>query len=438
MVSLPFAGRFPRRRANAFTPVNILLTSAFQGVADLILRPSVLLPAIAFLSGASPLQIAAFATATGASWAIAPFVLGGLRRVGIPARSITITASVIRLISVVGLFILASRFDSTDADQWLVQLLWLTSVYHASNALTSQSATPAIARAVAGPMRLRIFRIRRLTSLLASLGTALVAWSVLRADAMTLDLSVERLLVLAAIAVAAASWFLIAIPDGGRSTMPAGRSGSDVALGTAWSRRPVRRYLVFRWLLGIATAGDVFLIVHGIRELDLTLPAIGEALVWLSIGYLVGNVLWTGWARAFGSRAPLQISALLHLFILLCAVLIPTLVTTSPYTDRFDSPDVAARAFAALFGVLGLAVAALAVANGRYLRDVTSAAELAAAVRLTNASMAVLGFAPLGIAMIVDRVSLERVLIGLAVAAFIALLASGVLSESRSGFRRRA
>ncbi|MDQ3539923.1 MAG: hypothetical protein M3440_04480, partial [Chloroflexota bacterium] len=84
-----------------------------------------------------------------------------------------------------------------------------------------------------------------------------------------------------------------------------------------------------------------------------------------------------------------------------------------------------------------LAVSAQGTANQRYLLDISAPVTMRQAVATTNGVHAVLAFAPLGTAYLIGRTSLDEVLWIAAALAFIALLISGFLIESRVYISRR-
>ena len=198
-----------------------------------------------------------------------------------------------------------------------------------------------------------------------------------------------------------------------------------------------RRFLIYRLFLALCAAADPFLIVFGLVRLGLNLGDIGLSVAVYATGHLAGILVWPRWVAMWSARAPLQIISLLRLLILVVAVSIPSISTSGLYAGRFDGPQVAVWCFSAIFGLLGLVVSANNVSNFPYLLDIVPAGQARPAIALSNAVMGVMALAPLAAAYLVERFSLESMLYSAIALAFIALVTSGLLVESRVRVRQR-
>jgi len=195
--------------------------------------------------------------------------------------------------------------------------------------------------------------------------------------------------------------------------------------------------MLFRVALGLAAAADPFIIVFGLRRVGLELGDIGLALVAYAIGHLAGILIWPHWSPHQSARAPLQIAALLRVLVLVITIGIPAIVSSTLYTDRFASAEPAVRLFLIQYVLLGLAVSAHGWANQRYLQDISTPETARQAVTTTNVVHGILAFGPFAAALLIDRTSLDEMLWIAAAIAFIALLISGFLIESRVFVVRR-
>jgi len=130
-------------------------------------------------------------------------------------------------------------------------------------------------------------------------------------------------------------------------------------------------------------------------------------------------------------------TALLRLLILVVAVSIPSISASGLYAGRFDGPDVAVRCFIAIFGLLGLVTSANNVANQPYLLDIVPADLAHPAIALTNTILGGLALGALAAAFLVERFSLQAMLYVAIILAFVALVGSGLLADSRIRIRQR-
>ncbi len=425
------------RRANQFTPVNAMVNGALQALADIALQPVIFLAAIAYLLGGSPYQIAGFAVVSLASWALADWIAAPLRLMLRRDFRLVTIGSVIRLAAAIAIGIIGLRLEDGNSPDQVGVLLVAYAVYQLASAVIGRASVHSIHGTGALGSRRGLFRSRAIIGAIASVIGAGAVWSALGTTGTTGD-NGGLVLVLAAIGIASATWFLLAIP-GNRRIEPrtAYRSQSSRQGLAALQSRAYRRFLVFRSTLALSAAADPFLIVFGLEQLGLTLGEVGAALAVYAAGHLLGMVFWPRWAAARSARAPLQVTPLLRLVVLVVAVSIPSISASGLYAGRFDGPEVAIRCFIAIFSLLGLVTSANNVASQPYLLAILPDDVSRPAIALTNTILGVLAFAPLAAAFVVERFSLETLLYVAIVLAFVALVASGMLAASRVRVRQR-
>lgn len=434
---VPFtAAHTRRRRHNAFTPINALLSATLQSIADVILHPTILLAAVAFLLGGSPYQVAAFAAIAFAAWTMTSLLSPALLAVSRP-YVLVLAAGAVRLLAVIWLAFTAFRSpgrDPADTIRWLIVAF---AVYQAASAIAGLASVGTLVGLPSTPRRTAVFPRRAAIGTCAAVLGGAVVWSVNRSVTAVQD-GLGMLFVFAAICVAAATWFLVAIPPGRPKrlrhdeTAPVSRSPLRPFATGAF-----RRFLLYRIATGLVAAADPFIIVLGLREAGLGIRHIGLALVACALGHLAGQLWWPGWTARRSPRTPLQVAALLRVLALVIAIGVPALVTSASWTDRFSDASVTRLLFLIPFALLGLAVSVQSMANQRYLIDIFAPATLRPAITATNLVHGVLALSPILAAYLVQRTSLDQMLWMATATAFVALLLSGLLADSRIRVNRR-
>ncbi len=421
------------RSANRLAPLYVVLNAAIQAVAGIVLQPMIILAAIAFLLGGGNYRIAAFTVVAAVSWALAPalpLVLGSWM---IRSYPVVLGAGVARLIAAFIIGFVGFRIDNLSTGR-IVNLLILAFLIHqVAAAVSAPASTSVILGGTSTSQRTAIFHRRGYAAAIASAIGALACWSVFRSDE-SFQRSVGLLLMLAAISLASATWYMLGIRGGARTTTPAPRP-SSTSFREAFRSAPFRRFVSFRILLALTAALDPFVIVFGFQELGVTTAYIGWAILAYAAGQLAGHLGWTRWIAGHSPRVPFQIATFLRLLFLTWAVALPTLATSNLYTERFDDLTAAMGGFAAGFALLGLAASVGHPANHRYLMDIAPRSALGGAVLAANLIAAIFALAPFGVAWLLGRYELERLLWAGIGVAIVTLLASGLLLESRVRIR---
>lgn len=427
--------RSTQRRQTRLAPYNSVANALLQSMADTALNPVIVLAAIAFLLGGTNTQIAVFSVIAVAAWTLAPLLLMAIRPVIGRPYPLVFGAAAIRLGAIATIGWTGLQINDWSASRILSTLVGAYLVYQVASSITSQSSVGLLASAFRGSSGKVQLRWRSIVALAASLLVGWIAWSLLNSGQSLQD-SIGNLLILATLTVAGATWFLLSIPAGRASTQSPRPRRQFVALRKALSTSAFRRFASFKLLLAMVAAIDPFLIVYGFLELNLDARYIGWALLAWAAGQVIGNALWPRWIARTGPRIPFQIAAALRLLLLLLVVSLPSLATSNLYLDRFDGPEPAIRFFASSFALLGLAASTGNSANQRYLMDISPRGEAGGTVFAANLVAAIGAFFPLVAAWSIDRRELDVAFWGAIGLAVLALIASGLLPNSRVRVRR--
>lgn len=429
--------RYSVRRLNRFSTLYAVLGAALKALADSILNPVIMLAAIAFLLGGSNTQIAIFAVGTTASWAFAPILLMLVGSFFGRPYPVVLIAGVVRVIAIAVIGIIGYRVDDISSDRFIRVLIVSYLVYQAAAAVSGQASAGTLSGGIPRAQQAATFRRRALSASIAGVVGGLTVWSVLASD-VVFQRSVGLILMLAALGVITATWFLLSIPGGSNSTPSPQPARIVRSILGAFQTAPFRRFVSYKILLALAAAVDPFLIVYGFQQLALRVEYVGMALAAYAIGQLVGHLVWPRWVTHHGVRVPFQVATFLRLLLLTWVISLPTLATSTVYTDRFDDPAVAMRGFAVGFVLLGLAGSVGNAANLRYLMDIAPRGATRGPILATNLVAGICGFAPFGVVQLLRHHELERIIWAAIGIAIVALLASGLLVESRVRIRSSA
>jgi len=421
--------RHSLRRLNRLAPIHAVVSAALQAIGDTVLQPVVVLSAIAFLLGGSNYQVAAFAVIAVATWACAPLFLLVVGSFSGRPYPVVAVAGIVRLGAIVVFGVVGLRIDDISPGRIVSTLIWTYLAYQVATSVAIQSSASLIVSGTPRSRQSMVFRQRALASVAAAVISAFAIWSVFRSDGTFQD-SIGLILLLAALATLSATWFLLSIPGGGIGSARPNPERLFAAAVNPFRAAAFRRFISFKILLALAVAVDPFLIVYGFQRLGLEVEYIGLAVVALAGGQAIGHLVWPKWVARHGPRVPFQVATLLRLLLLTWVIALPALSTSSTYANRFDTPEVAMRGFALGFVLLGLAASMGASANQRYLLDVSPRGVTQGPILAGNMVATLTAFAPFGVAWLLERHELERVLWAAAGAMIVALLASGLLVES--------
>ncbi|MGB3307997.1 MAG: hypothetical protein WBA63_17550 [Thermomicrobiales bacterium] len=435
---VPQSGFRRRRISSPWSPLTVVISGGLQGLADSLLQPIIILSTLAFLLGGTNYQIAAFAVIAAACWSLGGLLVEPLVLLVKGTRPIAIAGIILRTGAIMLLGLIGYRLERLHPANALAGLILCFAAYELGALVTASTTNGQVALAYSPAKRAAIFRWRALAAAIAAILGGLAAQGTFGSALTPFPTSGKYLLMLASLSVIAATWFLIQVPLRSRQFGQQGFSPIGPALRSA----SIRRYLTFRLLLGLAAFADPLVIVYGLQRIGFNLRYVGIALVCYALLQLLGTAIWSDRIAARNHIRLLQFATFLRLIFLILAISIPALASSTFYADRFDSPRIAAWAFAAAFGLLGLAASIHNHVNQRYLIDIAvrdGVAPPQSAIAVSNLMLGILAFAPLVGAWVATRFSLEAAITTGGTFAFLAFLSSAALVASRArGARRRS
>ena len=420
----------------------LLLNGALQSLADILLQPAILLAAIVWLLDGSLTDVAMLAVAAALPWALSAVIMPLVLTLAESVSAVTLVSGVVRGLAAAAIAFIGWRATSIEAGTFVNLLILAFVVYQVASAINAQAAHAlATGHRVIARNR-RGLTDRRVAGALAALLGGAVAWRVFAAGDVAFPRAAGWLLLFAGLGVLAATWFQLTLPGLARLQRSLPAPFVEGTFLSTLRSGPMRRFLIFRLALGLATLADPFIIIFGLSEMSLDLRFLGASVLAYALAQIAGEVAWGAMLETRGARRPLQMAALLRLAAIPLALTLPDVATSVAYQDRFESPTLASWAFVGVFALLGLSRSAHDQAEQRYLADITvDAPRQRAAIMVTNLLLTLTaGAALIGLAL-VDRYSLGTALIVAAAVAFLALLASGMLVEGnprvmyRSGLR---
>lgn len=433
---VPQSGFRRRRISSPWSPLTVVISGGLQGLADSLLQPIIILSTLAFLLGGTNYQIVAFAVIAAACWSLGSLLVEPLVALIKGNRPIAIAGIILRTGAITLLGLVGYRLENLNPANALAGLILCFAAYQLGAMITAFTTNGQVAFAYAPAKRAAIFRWRALAAAVTAVIGGLAAQTTFGSALTPFPTSGKYLLILGALSVIAATWFLIQVPLRSRQFGPQGFS----PIGPALRSSPIRRYLAFRLLLGLAAFADPLVIIYGLQQIGFDLRYVGIALVCYALLQLLGTMLWSDRIAARNHIRLLQFATFLRLVFLILAISIPALASSTFYADRFDSPRAAAWAFAAAFGLLGIAASVHNHVNQRYLIDIAVRDGMTTpqtAIAVSNLMFGVLAFAPLVGAWVATRFSLEATITTGGVFAFLAFLSSAALVASRTRRPRR-
>jgi len=421
----PFTSRLPRQpQPSRWGQLNAIVSAAQQGLADGLLHPVIIMSAIAFALGGSNGQLAAFAIIAGACWAIGRVLMNPLLVLIGSSTPVHVAGIILRLGAALLMGLVATQLDDANPGNALDALIVCYAAYELGSMLTTFAQQDPLTRPWS--------RAQTITATVATLIAGLVAAQVFANDGLSLDQAIRYVILLAMLAVIAGTWFALQMPTRPRQDIGDHALVSVSGMLRAVSIPVVRRYLSYRVLIGIATLADPFLLAYGIRELGEGLRLAGMSLLAYAIAQIIGTTVFPRWVATRGTARHFQIAAFLRLIALVVIIGMPSVATSEAYRERFDDTTPVAWLIAIAVGLIGFERRLQQHVNERYLGDMTSANVPFAAESLANTVIGVLAFTPLIGASLIARYSDEAAITVAAVVAFIAMLVSAVLVETRA------
>ncbi len=417
------------RRGQALNVLLGVVSGALLVLADTLLHPIIVLPLfVSELTDTYALIGLVPAIAAGAWFlpqVLASVVVRGRRR--LPWAT---GASVVRTAAVILLAYVGYRADGLTDAQLLRSFFICYLAYILAAGFAAAPANDVLVKAIAGERRGRFFAQRVLWAGLLAVAAGVVVRAVL-GGGPAFPRNYTLLFVAAAAALTAATFFQAQIRE------PI-RLGSGVGgRGRGWRRADLfladanlRRFLLFRVVLSLAAIADPFYVVYARRELEASGRLIGLYLLALVLAQLLLGPLWRELGRRQGSKAVLQVSALVRLLVPLVALILPYIADTALYQDRVNDDRMLSYGFAAVFVAYGAALAGQVQGNFAHLLAVAPGESRRGYTALANILLAPIAFVTVLGGAVIERYGFDRVFLVATLASLVAVFASGALTDT--------
>lgn len=424
------------RRSLTTTFVFGVIGGALVSLADALLFPSLILAVFVAQLTDDPVTIGLVPAIGTGLWLVAQVIASGLTRGSRRQIPWVTGAAIVRAAAIALLAYIGFRQNMSDSER-LRSFFICYGAYAAASGFAAAPSIAVVRRAIPPDRRSGFLRARYLWGAVIAIVAGLVAHRVLGPEGSDFPRNFTFLFVVAAVALSGAVYFLA----WGREPARVARTGPVMpgasarqALGSLLDPN-YRRFLLFRVILSLAAVADPFYILYAFRELATPIWYVGPYLTALVAARLLTAPLWSALARRAGHRTVLQGAALLRLLAPLVALLLPYLAETDLYRDRFDDVRPLSIAFGAIFVVYGATLAAQSLSNLGYLLAIAPDDRRIPYIRLTNVILAVTALAPIAGGRIIERYGFDRVFLAAAVVSLVAILVSGVLTETHTRTR---
>ncbi|CAN5799255.1 hypothetical protein BH23CHL4_BH23CHL4_19790 [soil metagenome] len=273
--------------------------------------------------------------------------------------------------------------------------------------------------------RTRVLHLRAIVAALLAALAGVIAHEVFSDTTLSTDRAFGFIFIGAAAAMAASTFFAFTIRE---TPGPVPRPPVSPGGGSAHNRgvRAVRRYVSIRVLLAAAGMADAFLIVYGIRELDMGPEFIGISVVAFAIATAAGLLFWSAFERSRVPRTSLQFASFLKVIPPLIAISIPYLESSAYYDDHTSGNALLHWMIVGAFVALGLAMASIITSSIGFLATVPPGLASPSAT-ISNGALALTSMSGFLAGWIADRWGLDRLFAVALAVAIIALLSTGSL-----------
>lgn len=406
--------------------------AALLVLSDTLIQATVLLPAfVAQLTESN--RVIAFIPAVGiGGWSLSRLVAGSIVQGQRRRLPWAVAASLVGTAALLLLSVVALGSDAGNQDRLLRSFVICYAAYSIAAGFAAVPTTSILTKGIVDEQRGRFFQQRGIwASGLAVLG-AVVAARLLGDDGPAFPRDFALLFLASAVCSQAATFFVAILHEPLRVSAPRQPSlGSALRSASTTLGDPnLRRFLSFRLLIALVAGADPFYIVYAVRELGVGLPVVGRLVVVLVLARLVGRRFWAPSTRARGERAILQLAALARLIIPLVALLVPYLVESDLSGGRVGDDRLTVVLVGGLVALYGLAIGGQERANFAYLVDIAPPQQRLGYVGFTNLVLAAAALAPIGAAILIDRVGYRALFLTTAALAFLAIFAGGALTET--------
>ncbi len=417
------------RRGQAFNVLLGVVSGALLVLADTLLHPTIVLPLfVSELTDTYALIGLVPAIAAGAWFlpqVLASFVVRGRRR--LPWAT---GASVVRTAAVTLLAYVGYRADGLTDAQLLRSFFICYLAYVLAGGFAASPTNDVLVKAVAGERRGRFFAQRALWSGVLAVAAGIVVRAVL-GDGPAFPRNYTLLFLAAAAALTAATFFQARIREPIRLGGAAAGRGRGLRRADLFLADPnLRRFLLFRVVLSLAAVVDPFYVVYARRELGASGRVIGFYLLALVLARLLLGPLWRELGRRQGSKAVLQVSALVRLLVPLVALILPYVADTPLYQDRVEDDRLLTYGFAVVFVAYGAALAGQVQGNFAHLLAVAPNELHRGYTALTNILLAPVAFVTILGGAAIERYGFDRAFLVATLAGLVAVFASGALTDT--------
>lgn len=402
----------------------------FQRFVDAILQPITFLAAVIWLLGGAYGDIAIVAIATGISYALGgvvmPFALAKVENI----RLLLLGANGVRAIASLLMIVIGWRSQSISSPT-LVLLLVIALLMYQLSSVVNVSRNPR--SFVANQDQPTSARSRQVVGALAGIAGAIIAWRTLGNAQLEFKQAFGILIVLAGLASLGSIWFQVTAPlryqdIHAKLPVPTWSEFQQVIRNSE-----IRRYLLIRLVIGLATLADAFLIVFGLYKLGLGSGYIGAAMAAVVLAQVIGGSLWTFLGDMPGSRRSIQLATALRLGALTLAVAVPYLGSSTWYRSIHESDRLASWLFVTVFFLLGLSQTTLTRNEHHYaMRRLDQGTLYPALDLLLNSLLVVTAFTPVLGVMLINAFGLSTTMAIATIISFIAFLGTAFLVARRT------
>jgi MFS family permease len=409
-----------------------VISSALLAFADAFLLPAIVIAAVTSRLTADLTTVGLAVSLAGGLWYLPQVLATGViqhRRQVKPVILLggTLRAAALGLFAYIGFR--AEDFSQNELLRWFLFALVVATV---ASAFTMPPLNALAMRAIRPEQRRHVFAARALLSLILAVFAGLIVARVFGSDGPGFPRSLTLIVLAAAASVAAGTFLAGLIREPKRVQPVAAPSLGEGIRGALTQLRfgPFRRFLLYRTLVAVTAGFDPLIILYGFDRLGVPSAYIGYYVVAYAAARLVSDPFWAWLGRASGHRALLQATTALRAFALGAALAVPTLAESDFWRENISRADAPAMAFGLCFALLGAASSGLVRGSFGYLTETVPQANRFYASSLVNAVLMVAAFAPIVIFSLAEERGLDDLLTAGALLTLVALLMSGLLTNS--------
>ena len=423
-----------RDRAGVVLDPPLLAMAAGGSVfAESLLLPTLVLPVLVAQLTPDRIVVGFVGALPAATWLVAQALAGLLLHGRTRLKPLAAVAALVRVCAF--LLLARSAFSPEVTRASLLSAILLAAILAALANAVAQHATAALAaRVVVANAQRGLLGVRSIAASGLAILAGLVLASALSPTGPGVAHGIGLIALLAAFAAGFGALALLLVREPGtsqryRSTPPADAIDGSVAA----SRNPaIRRFALYRLLLGAVAATDPFLLVYAGERVGMPLRYIGLAVVAYAGGRLVAPVIWGRIDRLGGPRFALQVVAAIRLAIPAIALAVAFVGSDGIVVDR-----IAWAAILVPCAMLGVAHVGQGSASFTYLATLGDITIRRNAARLVSALLAIVAFGPIVAGSVADTAGLQPVLVVAMVLALAAFLAAAILTDPHPRVRRQ-